>query len=358
MPKLQGVGHDQAFAQLRRGLRVPPTSIVVALCIGAGVATLLLTAVARAYALRRRLLDTPGERRSHRVVTPRGGGIAIVAVVLPVMVWLGLADGASPVLLLGACGLGLVAGIGWIDDHRPLSPWGRLVVHALSAGLLAAGLALTGAPLWSTAIVFLLALGLINAWNFMDGIDGIAATQAIAVAATLMLLGVGVEAVLLASVLAAACAGFLPWNFPKARIFLGDVGSGALGYLLACVFALGASSRPVELLVMLLPFSAILIDASLTLLSRIITGQRFWMPHTQHLYQRCVQAGWSHAKVMSGYLIWSMLSLVLALAMWDAPQPVIIGAFATWYLLGAGIWFALHARLRLRAPVVGTRLHD
>lgn len=337
---------------------MPPASIVVSLSVGAFVAALVLTMLARTYALRRQLVDVPGERRSHHVATPRGGGIAIVAVVLPVMLWLGLAEGASPVLLLGAYGLGLVAAIGWIDDHRPLSPWGRLAIHALAAGLLAAGLALSGEPAWRSAVVFVLALGLVNAWNFMDGINGIAATQAILVAIAFVLVGSVAAGAILACTFAAACLGFLPWNFPKARIFLGDVGSGALGYVVACLFALMPSGTVTALLLMLLPLSAFLIDATLTLLSRIITGEKFWLPHVQHLYQRCVQSGRSHVIVTTGYVVWTLASLVIAFGISTAPQPVIIGAFATWYLFGAAIWFLLHARLRRRAIVVGTRLHD
>ncbi|WP_158613445.1 lipopolysaccharide biosynthesis protein [Luteimonas sp. 100069] len=329
---------------------------VLALGVGAFAAASALTMVARMYALRRQLFDAPGARRSHRVVTPRGGGIAIVAVVLPVMVWLGLVATGSPVLLAGACGLALVAAVGWIDDHRPLSPWARLAVHVVAAGLLAWALVASGAPLWWAASVFLLTLGLVNTWNFLDGIDGIAVTQAIIFAVGILLIGRGMAA-LLAFAYAAACAGFLPWNFPKARIFLGDVGSGALGYVAACLVALTPEPRPADLLIVLLPLSGVLIDTTLTLFSRIIAGEPFWMPHVQHAYQRCVQAGYTHARVTGGFAAWTLLSLVVAVGTSGASQPVIIGAFATWYAVGTAIWFVLRARLR-RASVVGMRLHD
>lgn len=329
---------------------------VLALAVGAFAAASALTLLARRYALHRQLFDAPGARRSHRVATPRGGGIAIVAVVLPVMVWLGLGGSGASALVMGACGLGLVAAVGWVDDHRPLSPWVRLAVHAVAAGLLAGALAIDGAAPWWTVSVFLLALGLVNAWNFLDGIDGIATTQAILAAVAFLLLGGGVG-VGLACAFAAACAGFLPWNYPRARIFLGDVGSGALGYVAACLVALAPAARPVDLLPMLLPLSGVLIDTTLTLMTRIIAGEPFWMPHVQHLYQRCVQAGHAHAVVTGGYATWTVLSIFVAVGTSGAPQPVIIGAFVTWYLLGAAMWLVLRARLR-RASVVGTRLHD
>ena len=276
-------------------------SILAALCLGAFFVALALTALARRYALWRQLVDAPGERRSHVVATPRGGGIAIVAVVLPAMVWLGTDGVTQPVFLLGALGLLLVAGIGWVDDHRPLSPWSRLLVHLLSAMLLAAGVLWAEQPAWWAAVVFLLALGLVNVWNFMDGIDGIAASQAALVAGALALLGLMGGGVALACMFVAACLGFLP-------------------------------------------LSAFLIDAALTLLSRIIRGERWWTPHVQHMYQRWVQAGHAHAVVTGGYAAWTLLSILVAIWMAGAPQPVIIGAFATWYLLGVTIWLTFRAR--------------
>lgn len=320
-------------------------SLAAALCVAAFLAAFALTALARRYALSRQLVDVPGERRSHTVATPRGGGIAIVAVVLPVMVWLGVSGRVAPsISLLGACGLALVAAIGWIDDHRPLSPWVRLLVHIVAAVLLAGGASWAGQPFWWTAIVFAFALGLVNVWNFMDGIDGLASTQLILVASGFLLLGLGDARALLACVIAAACLGFLPFNFPRARIFLGDVGSGALGYLVACLIALAPVHTPGASVVWLLPFSAFLIDAALTLLARIIRGERWWTPHVQHMYQRCVQAGHTHAVVTGGYALWTLLSILAAIWMAGASQPVIIGVFATWYLLGVTIWLIFRIR--------------
>jgi len=324
--------------------------VAAALCGAAFLAALTMTALARRYALSRQLVDAPGERRSHSVATPRGGGIAIVLVLLPAMLWLGVGTGAmSSVALLGACGLALVAAIGWIDDHRPLSPWSRLGVHALAAALLACVVAWAGQPLWGAIIVFALALGLVNVWNFMDGIDGIASSQAILVAVGFVLLGLRGDGALLACLVAAACVGFLPFNFPRARIFLGDVGSGALGYLVACLVASAPAPDPVMSLLWLLPLSAFLIDAALTLLARMIRGERWWTPHVQHVYQRCVQAGHAHAVVTGGYAAWTLLSILVAVGLAGASQPVIIGAFATWYLLGVAIWLNFRVRHARRA---------
>src|SRR5690606_16503734 len=189
------------------------------------------TWLARAYALRRQLVDQPGERRSHSVATPRGGGIAIVVVVLLVAGGVAASGGGGPasqgLLATFAGGLAMVALAGLVDDHRPLSPWLRLGVHVLAAGWLAIA-GWRGRPAAAVA-TFVAIVVLVNVWNFMDGIDGIAATQAVLFAGGLAVALDGAWSVL-AAALAAAALGFLPYNLPRARIFMGDVGSGAIGF--------------------------------------------------------------------------------------------------------------------------------
>src|SRR5690606_16772733 len=234
-------------------------------------ASLAGTLAARRYAVRRDLLDHPGERRSHVVATPRGGGIGIVIAMLAAMGLLAWwSPGWSLPMALAATGLLLVAGIGWLDDHRPLTPWSRLVVHAIASGLLAV-VAYGGGGHWTGALfAFALSMVLVNIWNFMDGIDGIAALQALVVACAFALLADDAASRWIALALAAACLGFLPLNMPRARIFLGDVGSGALGYLLALAMVIasdgsGRATAPAAWGLLLLPPSAFFLDASLTL---------------------------------------------------------------------------------------------
>ncbi|NUS37748.1 MAG: hypothetical protein HOQ02_01815 [Lysobacter sp.] len=275
------------------------------------------TWLARRYALRRRLIDEPGERRSHGVATPRGGGAGIVVAMLAALAMSSAAltgpQRALPAAI--AVGLLLVAAVGWIDDHRPLSPWGRLATHAIAAACLGAGLLAAGmAPLVAAAGA-LLALVLVNVWNFMDGIDGLAASQAQLVALACALLARGGGDAWLALALAAACAGFLPFNLPPARIFLGDVGSGALGYLLAAMVAWRGSRAPADAPLLLLPLSAFLLDASLTLAARVWGGERWWLPHTQHAYQRWVRGCRRHGTVTTAYGTWTLLAIG---AMWLA----------------------------------------
>ena len=269
------------------------------------------TAWARRYAWRRALLDAPGERRSHQQPTPRGGGIAIVAAVLPVLAWLAVhAPGRALAWALIAAGLLLVAGIGWRDDHAHVAPPVRLAVHGLAAACLAVALGAMGATFAQAAIAFALALGLVNVWNFMDGIDSLAASQALVAALAYAAFAGAGDVVVLGVVLAAACAGFLPFNLPRARIFLGDVGSGSLGYLLASLAGLLLLQLPwTQAPLLLLPLVVFGIDAALTLARRIVRGERWWEAHAQHAYQRWARRQGRHGGVALAYLAASLVAV-------------------------------------------------
>lgn len=319
----------------------------------------VLTWALRRYALARRLLDLPGERRSHQVATPRGGGMAIVATTVAVLLVMDL-SGATPaaVDVRGIRGflLGLlaVAGIGWWDDHRPLSARLRLAVHVAASAWL-------GAVFWCCApsssalvlgvMVAGLAVVLVNVWNFMDGINGLAATQAA--------IAIGGFAIVMGNprpvwALAFACLGFLPFNFPRARIFLGDGGSGALGYLLAglfgvvCACAAGDSFSGVLQagMLALLPLSAFLVDASFTLASRILAGQRWWEPHSQHVYQRLARRWGGHTWVTFAYACFSMTAVILFLRIHAVAPQWGAGAAGLWLLGASVLWLLLRKGLR------------
>ncbi|MGH8033548.1 MAG: MraY family glycosyltransferase [Luteimonas sp.] len=318
---------------------------LVALALACVVAAAVGTAIARDYALRRNLLDQPGARRSHAVPTPRGGGIAIVAVLLAVLAGVAIADPfARPLWLAAFVGLLLVAGVGWIDDHRALSPWLRLSVHAIAAVMLAVAVYAQQQSVIAAAIAFVLAIVLVNVWNFMDGIDGLAATQATVAAAGYALIAGSESARWLAIALAAACCGFLPFNAPRARIFLGDVGSGALGYLLAVIAVAVGSMNDLGSVLLLLPLSAFILDAALTLISRMRRGERWWTPHVAHAYQRWARADGDHFRVTVAYLAWSVIAVVAMLGMSAGSRTVIMAAAIGWYLGGAIVWAWLQAR--------------
>jgi UDP-N-acetylmuramyl pentapeptide phosphotransferase/UDP-N-acetylglucosamine-1-phosphate transferase len=302
------------------------------------------TWLAMRYALRRNLLDQPGERRSHAVPTPRGGGIAIVvALLLAGIWWLQRAGGEWPVLAAFLVGLLLVAVVGLIDDHRPLSPWLRLAVHFVAAALLAVGAWLTYRQVLPAFLVFGLALVLTNVWNFMDGIDGLAASQAALVAVAVAWSTTGLWQSL-ALTLLAATIGFLPFNFPKARIFLGDVGSGALGFTLASLLIGTITQSPRTWGLWMLPLSAFLLDAGLTLLGRLRRGEAWWRPHILHAYQRWARVGGSHIPVTLGYAAWTALAVLLSLAL-RGTDPLLMTLYCVaWYVAGAGVWWVLQRK--------------
>jgi UDP-N-acetylmuramyl pentapeptide phosphotransferase/UDP-N-acetylglucosamine-1-phosphate transferase len=296
------------------------------------------TWLAREYAIRRELIDQPGERRSHDVPTPRGGGIAIVIALLVAACVLGWRNPQQIILIAGfVVGLVLVAGVGMVDDHRPLSPWLRLGVQALAGAMLALAVAGTSGDLNASLITFVAVMVLTNVWNFMDGINGIATTQAALVGAGLVLVVGGIW-MWVALALIAACLGFLPFNFPRARIFLGDVGSSALGFAIATLLAVTLLDGRVFAPLLLLPLSAFLVDSGLTLVRRIAKRERWWTPHAQHAYQRWASVSGSHAIVTFMYAGWTAAASVLAWWLEGRTEERVVLYCLVWFTMAAASW--------------------
>lgn len=303
------------------------------------VVALAGTWCARRYALKHQMVDQPGERRAHQQATPRGGGIAIVVALLLAIGCLAQRDPGHVLLLAAiATGLCLVAGVGWIDDHRPLPPWSRLVVQAVAAAVLGWGIRASGGGIGTIALGCVAALVLVNVWNFMDGIDGLATTQALLAALGWWWISGPASVSWLALALVAACLGFLPFNLYKARIFLGDVGSGALGYALAALLAWLSMQDIGRLPMLMLPLTAFLVDASLTLAMRAISGQRWWLPHDQHTYQHWARHCAAHLPVTVWYGAWTVCASLLMLALAGSAQGT---AFMMLALVGACLLAAL-----------------
>lgn len=296
------------------------------------------TWLALGYSRQRQLVDLPGERRSHRVPTPRGGGIGLVLAIAVAAVALAVRYPNDTVLLAAfVAALLLVAGIGWLDDHRPLPARVRLGVHALAALVLASAYWGVERHLGMAAGAFFAALVLTNAWNFMDGIDGIAATQAILVGAALAFGNDGAWQ-WLALALVAAAGGFLPFNLPRARIFLGDVGSGALGLAVAALVVSAGRGDPASWLLLLLPLSAFLVDTGLTLLRRIVRRERWWAAHVQHAYQRLAARTGGHLRVTMGYATWTAASIVLMVVVRKTSPGFVSSVVFGWYIVAAALW--------------------
>lgn len=313
--------------------------------LATGLAAAAVSAVGTAWALgharRHGLIDIPGERRNHGVETPRGGGLGIVIACLSCLVAMGLSDAGHGTWWLVAAGLVLVAGIGWLDDHRPLPVWPRLAVHGLAAALLAAALHSKGAGPTASLAGFMLALGLVNVWNFMDGINGLATSQALLCGIAFAVLP-GIAAPTLAIALSGACLGFLPFNFPRARLFLGDVGSTSLGYLVAALVAFRITSTPAtDWPLLLLPPLAMLADSGMTMLWRMHRGDRWWHAHAEHAYQRWSRSK-GHAVVTLAYGLWTIAVIGVMLSAWDRPGYTGLVSFFACMTAATLGWWWLH----------------
>ncbi|TNJ34626.1 glycosyltransferase family 4 protein [Arenimonas terrae] len=291
----------------------------------------------RRFALHRQLLDAPGPRRLHQQPTPRGGGIAIALVLLAAAAWLGQGVAAFFV------GLVVTAGAGLVDDLRNLSALPKLLLQGLGALPLAWAWPLAPELLGTGggfAAALLLVLVLVNFWNFMDGSNGLAASQALLVGVGLAgLTGLASPAGWLGLMLAAACLGFLPHNLPKARLFLGDVGSHALGFAVAGLSLHALSRSDAGFWPLLLLPSTMLLDAGLTLLGRLLRRQKVWQAHREHLYQRAVAHGWSHSRICAVYFAWSGLALLLACCLAPASEATQAVATLAWLVAGAALYF-------------------
>jgi Fuc2NAc and GlcNAc transferase len=307
--------------------------MIVQLALIGGCAFLVTLVLSRAvlrYALAQALLDLPNERSSHTTPTPRGGGLAIVLVVLGGITLLaatGELDPMTGVALVG--GGGLIALVGWMDDRRQVPAALRLLCQigaamwavawlggmpTLDFGTGSASLGVGGAVLATVAIVWA-----INFYNFMDGIDGLAAGEAASagLAATALLAWGHSDLAAAAIIVAGAAAGFLPWNWERARIFMGDVGSGFLGFMFGALALASENSGAIPTLVWLLLVGAFFADATVTLFRRIFRREPWYTAHRAHAYQRAVQAGWSHGRVT---VIVLLLNLGLAALAWIATR--------------------------------------
>jgi Fuc2NAc and GlcNAc transferase len=303
--------------------------------VAAFVLSALLTGVMRRLALNRGLLDVPNARSSHEAPTPRGGGAAIVLSALTAWVTLGLTGAIQAVAVIALSGGGIaIAAVGLLDDRSRLSARFRLSVHFAAA--LWALVWLKGLPplqFGEHIIVFgwggyaLGVLGIVwtlNLFNFMDGIDGIAASEAIFVVCGGILLaqvGDGHHAQpMIGLAFVSACCGFLLWNWPPARIFMGDVGSGFLGYVVAVLAVIDAHDSARALLVWFILGGVFFVDATVTLVRRLLRGERLHEAHRTHAYQWLVRRWDSHRRVTLAVLAVNVFWL-LPLAMFAAKSP-------------------------------------
>ena len=307
------------------------------------------------------ILDHPNSRSLHESATPRGGGLAIfVAVVISGTIAAALYGTSSDLLWLGIAAL-MIAGVSFLDDWLTINLGYRIAVHFFAAYLIIReGLALESLVLpgmvWSfpepvTIVISLLFIvWMINLYNFMDGMDGFAAGMAVMGFGGFALLGWiagDPRFMILNLIVAAAAGGFLVFNFPPAKIFMGDLGSSLLGFL-AAAFALWAERDGLfPLWVSVLIFSPLIVDATITLLRRILKGEKFWQAHKTHYYQRLVQLGWGHKRTVLweyGLMLLCVISAILVRSVDPTAQWFVL---AGWLLLYGGLMFTVH-RLEAR----------
>ncbi|MDQ6647145.1 MAG: glycosyltransferase family 4 protein [Pseudomonadota bacterium] len=321
--------------------------------LGSFLITVLVVRGAIGYAHRRGMLDRPGRRRSHVTATPRGGGIGVVVamlVCLPGVLWQGYSTDLVASLLAAMV---LVAGAGWWDDHRSLPVLPRLGAQLLAVTLFSVALLGVDLTWWWLPPLVLAGAWSINLHNFMDGIDGLLALQVIFVTAGMAVLALTAGLPILsaaAAILCAAVLGFWCYNRSPARIFMGDVGSGTLGFLVFGLTALLWQAEHALIWPALILSSSFVIDATLTLLVRVLRGRRWYTAHREHLYQWGVRRGLSHAWVSRGYLSWNLLFVLpLSWFAWSHLRlalPITIGSY-----LGAAVVWLLLKRHCLRNPL-------
>lgn len=278
--------------------------------------SLLGTGVYRRYALVNRILDIPNARSAHQLPIPRGGGMVFVVIFLSAVAYQHLLSWSSIAISFA------VAILGYLDDRYALSAWIRLACQIILCGLAFTWLdwvaeiqlgswtlALQG---WASVFGVVYLMWMLNLYNFMDGINGIAGIEAITTALGMggLYLALGVsEGMEVFLILAATVAGFLIWNFPKAKIFMGDVGSSSLGFLFGMFSLNTAHTHPALFWSWLILLGVFIGDATLTLLLRLLKKEALHVAHADHAYQHAARRFRSHTVVSLGVLVFNIFWL-------------------------------------------------
>jgi UDP-N-acetylmuramyl pentapeptide phosphotransferase/UDP-N-acetylglucosamine-1-phosphate transferase len=300
---------------------------------GVGIASIVLSYFTvthiGCWAEKWQILDIPNERSSHALPIPRGGGLAIAVISLIgfIVIWLLNLRWPLTIIITFLCGAAGIATISYLDDLYSLPNRVRLTAHSLAALVSIWGLGYwhnVDVPLlgqlhlgWlGPPITFLWIVGLTNAYNFMDGIDGIAGGQGVVAGLGWGIWGLISDHLLIGTLgllLAASCLGFLGHNWPPARIFMGDVGSAFLGYAFSVLAVLAAQEDSRLVLAGVLFVWPFVFDTSYTFFCRLRRGENVFIAHRSHLYQRLVVAGCSHRFVSSLYIGLSLIGVILSL---------------------------------------------
>jgi Fuc2NAc and GlcNAc transferase len=274
-----------------------------------------LTWLYRKFALYKSLLDIPNDRSSHAIPTPKGGGIAVAISWFLGITYLSITgELENQVFFALLMGIPLVI-IGFIDDILNIKPFVRFVIQAFVAGLglfFLGGINLhswQGSYLIPIIILALIAIvWFINLFNFLDGIDGYIGSEIVFIGISAYLL-TGEKTGLL---LTLSVSGFLIWNWPKAKIFMGDTGSTLMGYIVAVMIIYFQNTQKTSVFVWIILTSVFWFDATITILRRLINKENIFQAHRKHAFQRIVQAGFSHQKAVVYSLLLNIIGFSLA----------------------------------------------
>jgi Fuc2NAc and GlcNAc transferase len=322
-------------------LSMDHASRFLVLLAAVAVSAALTHAVIRSAA-KQGLMDMPADRKLHSVPTPRGGGLGFVVVTL-IGTLLGAMAGWLPMPVAASLGVGgfAVALVGWLDDRKGLSAHVRLTIHALAAAwavfflgdlaILRFGSSSAVAAWASTIATVVLVTWAISAYNFMDGIDGLAGTEAVFVGSVGGLIAAVSghrDVAFLSLLIAVATLGFLPWNMPPAKVFMGDVGSGFLGYSFAVVALFSEHQGALPVVGWLILLGVFAFDSTITLCRRIVRREAVFSTHRSSAYQRVAFRLRRHAPVTAAVTIVNFVLAAFCLIGWIRP--------ATWPVLVAG----------------------
>lgn len=287
-------------------------------------------------------LDRPNARSLHTRVIPRTGGLGIMFGVL--ITWLFIGVPLEWLLLP----VGLIA-ISLVDDIRGLKARWRFLAQVLVCAIFLA-LHAQNTALWVLPLLLLAMVWMVNLYNFMDGSDGLAGGMAVFGFSTYAIVAYvsgHFDLATLCTVVAGASLAFLVFNFHPAKIFMGDAGSIPLGFLAAAFGILGWQQALWPLWFPILVFSPFIVDATVTLIKRLLSGEKVWLAHKSHYYQRLVQMGWGHKKTAIVEYVLMFLasaSAVLTMLYW-----------ADWAYVMLGVWLAIYIVLMVKIDIAWLR---
>ncbi len=336
------------------------TYLLLFFVIAVGLAA-AITGLVRRYSIKNQVIDVPNERSSHSEATPRGGGLSIVIVSLASMLLVFIFDWlAFNEFIALIVGLLAIAIVGWLDDHGDIRFYWRFVFYSVAAiwtiywigpldSITVGSLIITLPGVIGIVITWLGIVWLTNLYNFMDGTDGIASMQAVLAAffgfVLLLLQGNEAYAVICLGVVCAS-TGFLIWNWPPAKIFMGDIGSCVLGFFFATISVITDKSGTMLVSLWCMLLAIFICDATFTLIKRICVGEKWYQAHKGHAYQLLVQMGMNHKMLLLNFILVNLVVIWPATFMaWWYPDAAVFYAFGVVMIMFL-LWIVINLKYR------------